>query len=168
MFIRTIECILIDSANGKNVSVPIKVKSLYKDDIDMEKLSLHLKMLPDAIKSSSPCIVEVTRIKTICDVFNECQGVKKLLTEVDKLLKLFLTIPVTTATAERSFSALKRIKTYLRNSMSQQRLNHCLLLHVHRQKTDDLLLSEIAQEFVSRNERRISYFGQYKLYIATY
>ena len=42
MFIRTIECILIDSANGKNVSVPTKVKSLYKDDIDMEELSLHL------------------------------------------------------------------------------------------------------------------------------
>lgn len=84
-----------------------------------------------------------------------------MLTEVDKLLKIFLTIPVTTATAERSFSALKRIKMYLRNSMSQERLNHCLILHVHREKTDDLSLPEIAQEFVSRNERRISYFGHY-------
>jgi len=53
----TIECLLIDSVNGKNIFVPDKVISMYNDDIDMEKLSLHLRMLPDAIKSSSPGIV---------------------------------------------------------------------------------------------------------------
>ena len=43
-----------------------------------------------------------------------------------------------TSTAERSFSALRRIKTYLRTSMNQARLNHCMLLHVLRDKTDEL------------------------------
>ena len=42
--------------------------------------------------------------------------------------------------------------TYLRNSMSQERLNHCLLVYVHRQKTDELELCDIAKEFISRNE----------------
>ena len=69
--------------------------------------------------------------------------------------------PVTTSTAERSFSALKRIKTYLRSSMTQQRLNHCMLLHVLRHKTDSLSLEDIAKEFMERNERRSSFFGRF-------
>ena len=35
---------------------------------------------------------------------------------------MFLSLPVTVASAERSFSKLKYIKSYLRNSMAQERL----------------------------------------------
>ena len=45
------------------------------------------------------------------------------LREITKVLKILLTIPMTTSEAERSFSALKRIKTFLRNTVGQQRLN---------------------------------------------
>ena len=41
-------------------------------------------------------------------------------------------IPVTTATAERSFSALRRLKTYSRSTMSKERLNHTMLLYPRR------------------------------------
>ena len=90
-------------------------------------------------------------MQTICDVFNKQTCFKVMLSEVHKLVLLYLTVPVTIATAERSFSGLKRIKTYLRNSMTQQCLNHCMLLHIHRNKTDDLDLLKIATEF-KRNE----------------
>ena len=105
-------------------------------------------MLPDTVKSSTLdgiYVREVTRVQTICDIFNQQSSIKALLSEVYKLIVIYLTIPVTTATAERIFSALKRIKTYLRNSMTQQCLNHCFILHVHRQKTDSLDLKEIVQ-----------------------
>ena len=61
--------------------------------------------------------------------------------------------------------ALKRIKDYLRNSMTQERLNHCMLLHMHREKTDNLDLIEIAKEFVSRCERRKNFFGNFEYMI---
>ena len=101
----------------------------------------------------------MTRVHTLCDIFNHQPGLKNILTEVHKLLKIYLTIPVTTSSAERSFSALKRIKDYLRNSMTQERLNHCMLLHMHREKTDNLDLIEIAKEFVSRCERRKNFLN---------
>ena len=41
-------------------------------------------------------------------------------TDVVTALLLFLTLPVTVATAERSFSKLKLIKNYLRNTMGQE------------------------------------------------
>ena len=77
-------------------------------------------------------------VQTLCDVFNKQTSFKTMLSEVHKLVLLYLTVPVTTATAECSFSGSKRIKTYLRNSMTQQRLYHCILLHIHRNKTGNL------------------------------
>ena len=52
-------------------------------------------------------------------------------------------IPVTTASAERNFSVLKHVKMYLRNSMTQSQLNDCMLLHIHRQMTENLNLQDI-------------------------
>ena len=164
LFVQSIENLLLDSANGKAFSLPEDISTLYQNDIDMTKLNIQLQMLQEAI-NSTPLdgirIREVTRLPTICDVFNEQPTFKRLLTEVHKLLKIYLTIPVTTATAERIFSGLKRIKTYLRNSMSQQRLNHCMLVHVHKQKTDHLCLEEMGKEFVDRNDRRQNFFGHF-------
>ena len=64
---------------------------------------------------------------------------KDFFSEVIVIAKLIYVMPATNATSERSFSALRRIKTYLRNSMSQERLNNVMLLHVHKQKTDELI-----------------------------
>lgn len=50
-----------------------------------------------------------------------------------KLLKLVLSIPVTSASSERSMSALKRIKTYLRNSMGNNRLSHLAALSIEKE-----------------------------------
>ena len=148
---------LIESANGRVFVIPDEIKELYSKDIDFQKCLLHLQMLPDAIKSTRIPIQQVTLISTICDVFNETSTLKMLLSEVHKVLKIYLTIPITTANAERCFSALKRIKTYLRTSMTEERLNNSMILHVHR---DQLNLEAIAKEFIN-NDRRKFYFGNF-------
>jgi hypothetical protein len=70
-----------------------------------------------------------------------------------------MTVPMTSATAERSFSTMRRIKTYLRQTMGQQRLNDVMLLHIHKQRTDQIDLKSVAQAFVMANDERIRYFG---------
>ena len=57
---------------------------------------------------------------------------KLLLSEVCKVVKLILIMPASNATSERSFSALRRVKSYLRSTMGQQRLNNLMVLHVMR------------------------------------
>ena len=52
---------------------------------------------------------------------------------VKALMCILTTLPVSTATAERSFYTLKRIKTYLRNSMGDSRLSGLALLSIHRE-----------------------------------
>ncbi|KAM3843293.1 52 kDa repressor of the inhibitor of the protein kinase-like [Diretmus argenteus] len=50
---------------------------------------------------------------------------------VECMLRIYLTIPVTTCACERPFSAMRRLKTWLRASMSDNRLSGLALMHVH-------------------------------------
>ena len=87
-----------------------------------------------------------------------------MLSEVHNQLRLFLTIPITTATSERMFSALRHVLPYLRSSMTEQKLNNCLLLYVHKELTDSLGLVKIRKDIVNNEERR-KHFGMFVLYI---
>ena len=68
-------------------------------------------------------------------------------------VKVLLTMPVTSATAERSFSALKRIKTYLRSTMVEDRLNGLSLMHVHPEIP--LNFDQAINTFAADGNRRI-------------
>ena len=83
-------------------------------------------------------------MRTIVEAMTESAIYKGMLPEVDKLLKLFLTFPVTTATVERSFSSLRHVKTYLRSTMTSCRLNNLFLLYIytHQDRTDTLDLQK--------------------------
>lgn len=69
------------------------------------------------------------------------------------LLKILITKPVTTCECERSISGLRRLKTYLRSSMSKDRLNALALMSVHY--TMELNRSSIIDLFVSKQPRRL-------------
>ncbi|ELU08856.1 hypothetical protein CAPTEDRAFT_59354, partial [Capitella teleta] len=69
--------------------------------------------------------------------------------EIAKLIRMFLTMPITTANAERSFSTLRRLKTYLRSTMRQDCLNDVMLVNVHKHRSDDIDMGAIAEDFIS-------------------
>ena len=52
--------------------------------------------------------------------------------EFSKMVHILAVIPVTSCSAERSFSALRRLKTYLRSTMGQRRVNNIALLNIER------------------------------------
>ena len=157
------EQLLLLAANGEFTSVPESLTSLYAADFDLRRLDTQLKMLPDFIKiAMDGSVKRVTSIRTICEALNKSPIGKEMLSEVAKLLRIYLTIPVTTATAERSFSVLRCLKTWLRNTMTQERMNNLLLLHVHKTITDALDLREIVEKFATVNEQRQNFFGSFK------
>ena len=51
---------------------------------------------------------------------------------IHNLLQILATLPVSNASAERSFSTLRRLKTWLRTTMLQERLTGLALMCVHR------------------------------------
>ena len=78
------------------------------------------------------------------------------------MLTLILVLPSTNAVSERSASALRRVKTYLRTTMSQLRLNDLMMPSIlHKDRTDQINLETIISEFVSANGHRIDIFGRF-------
>ncbi|KAL4120394.1 hypothetical protein QTP88_013094 [Uroleucon formosanum] len=76
------------------------------------------------------------------------------------LISIIATLPVSTSSAERSFSTLRRLKTYLRNSCSEDRLTGLALLSVHRGIQIDI--EEIINTF-SRMPRKVDFVYELKL-----
>ncbi len=155
---RNLQDLLLLALSGKNwESYFALVTSLYKDDIDADQLRLHIQTVCASFPKTSVA-------PTIEDVRQYILGLtlheRQLISEVVTIVKLILVMPSTNAVSERSFSAMRRLKTYLRTTMKQERLNHLLLLHAHKDHTDDLSPVAVANSFVGDSEHRLSVFGR--------
>lgn len=93
--------------------------------------------------------------------------VRELFGEVVKLMctRLILVIPATSVCAERSFSQLKRLKTWLRSIMTQSRLTHIALAHCHQEIMDELSINDLCDEFVGRTSERRKTIGHCKFVV---
>ena len=139
---------------------------MYSKDIDRHCLITQLKTLPALIRTynerNPPTgINKVTNLRTLCEIMNDVSSSKSMFREVFYLIRILLTIFVTKATAKRTFSCLRRLKTSLRSTMSQPRLNHVILLHIHKDKTDNLDMVHVAKELISVTDRRKLCFGSF-------
>ena len=72
--------------------------------------------------------------------------------KVDAPISLILVCPVTLCESERSFSALRIVKSRLRSCMGQVLLNSLLMCAVHEARLDELDEDRIASEWVKFNE----------------
>ena len=100
------------------------------------------------------------------DFFLELQGVSELAEKlvstrkhetyplVYLLVKLALTLPVATATVERSFSAMKYVKNELRNRMGDQWMNDCLVVYIEKDVACSIDNETIMQRFQNMKTRR--------------
>ena len=73
---------------------------------------------------------------------------------IDRLLRLLVTLPVSTASAERAFSSLKIIKTRLRNKMEDGFLANSLVVHIEGEIGDNYSHEDIIDEFKGIKDRK--------------
>ena len=71
-----------------------------------------------------------------------------------KLLLITVTLPVTSASCERSFSKMKLVKTFLRNSMTSDRLSNIALLSIESKRAESIDMDSFVDEFDSRHANR--------------
>ena len=136
---------------------------LHITDFDADLPKLHLDMLA----SNFP--VSLQRSATVMDIRKHIQVMSSAeqlwISQVLTVLHLLLVMPATNASSERSFSALRRVKTYLHSTISQDRLNHIILLHCHKDLTDSLDLVAVANESVDLSSRRLGILADLQMKI---
>ncbi|XP_060778845.1 zinc finger MYM-type protein 1-like isoform X2 [Neoarius graeffei] len=103
--------------------------------------------------------------------FKDCSGAVNLFqlfmennlgevfSETVALLKILITTPMITAEAQRCFSTLKRIKTFLRNTMTQERLNALAMLSMEKRLVTEMMdfNQKVIEKFASQKERRAKF-----------
>ena len=156
-----LNCINDQESNGK---VEELIAFYGADFTSKDTLLLHLKTMRERVKIAYPS----NTLFTLQDIVKCCKemsdGQRALVSNAITLVKLILVMPATNASSERHFSALRRLKSYTRSTMTQERLNHLLTLHIHKERTDSLDSIEVANDFVHDRavEHRSSVFGKFK------
>ena len=114
------------------------VVAIYDSDFDGNRFQVQLETLQEYCTNldCNACIRSVT---------DNLQNLKvqSHLSEVFKLTKLILALPVTSSTSKRTFSLLKLIKSCLLSTMKQIRLNHLIILNAYKIQLDQLNLTII-------------------------
>lgn len=68
--------------------------------------------------------------------------------------RILLTMPVSVATGEASFSKLKLIKNYLRNTMTQTRLSDLVIISIESELANNLDYKDIIEIFANTRSRK--------------
>ncbi|KAK1399192.1 TTF-type domain-containing protein [Heracleum sosnowskyi] len=119
-----------------------------QSDIDATELCIELKLFRDILPNDILGALDVLKFLKDLDCFPN----------VTIAYRILLTIPVTVASAERSFSKLKLLKSYLRSTMLQDRLNGLALIAIENEILDKVEYEDLIDDFASKSVRRIALF----------
>ena len=132
------------------------VEKFYpKDFSEQEKLVLNVQLQHYEID-----VIKHPDYKLLTSISDLCQWLIKTgrtsnFDLIYRVASLILTLPVSTATTERSFSAMSLIKTRLWNKMEDEFLNDSLVLYFEREVAEKISLETILEDFRKTRDRRV-------------
>ena len=99
------------------------------------------------------------RLSSAVDVYSRLSGMPSAFPDLLACCQIALTLPVglASASAERSFSTMRRIKTHLRSSMADERLSSLAIITVERELSEALMKNpdRVIDEFASASIGRL-------------
>ena len=131
----------------------------YHDDFNNDILRVQLRILPAVIGQRKGSVntfyyirIHVKQLKKL---------IRNLICEVVKMIKLYIVIPTTNAVSDRSFSAMRRLYTYLRTNMRYSHLNNAVVLHIHKAQLDEVSMIDVANYLVFESDHRMTLLGRF-------
>lgn len=91
--------------------------------------------------------------ETALDTLHLCK--KEIFPNIYTLLQIISIMPVSVASAERSFSTLKRLKTWLRSTIGQDRLVGLTLINIH--KDIEINIDAVIDRFSKQRTRKVDF-----------
>ena len=116
-------------------------------DIDGLDIFLELKVLKEVLQINENSPINVLNYIKMLESFpNACIA-----------FRILLTILVIVASTERSFLKLKLIKSYLRSTISQERLSRLAILSIKNEMLAEHECTNLISNFVSQKARKINF-----------
>lgn len=121
-----------------------ELSTFYKNDVDQDDLITEYKLFGSVyyqLKKDNEDISTNEILKFM--ISNDMTSYLNLST----LYKIFYTLPVSSTTAERSFSRLKLIKSYLRSTITEERLSNLAILSIEKYTTIKINFQKVIDTF---------------------
>ena len=145
----------LSTATDEEISLSVEnLCGLYKDDFDSADLNREL----GALKNWLPTILDqdpdaADPLQLLNAILN--YGMQSAFVNVCIAIRIFLTMPVTVASAERSFSKLKLVKNYLRSRMKQERLRGLAIMSIEYDTAKSIDYSDIIDKSAQAKARKV-------------
>lgn len=133
----------------KKLEETLTDKDRNEKDIDGTELLHELQFLQNGDKNATS-VVETLNYIAINNLTHSFPN-------ITIALRILLTIPVSVATAERSFSKLKLIKNYLRSRMGQERLENLAIISIESDFLKNLEMDNLVKEFAKNKARKVQF-----------
>ena len=117
-------------------------------DVSGNELFMELKLLREVIPKEIIYPIDILNYLMRANCFPSAIIVYRIL----------LTIHITVASAERSFSKLKLLKSYLRTTMIQERLNGLAMIAIENDIPEKIKFNDLVDDFASKRPRRMALF----------
>lgn len=157
----TEQCTLMEIINAlepKNfgdlsIRVLTEVKNLFKSDFN-DDIGF-TQEATDFIRyvAQEEALKKLNGLEQFCQYMVK-KNIKDIFPQIHKLVRILLTLPITTSTAERSFSSLKLIKTRLRSTMADDWATSQLISYINRDITKLIPNEDIYDLYVKSGPRR--------------
>ncbi|KAL4098032.1 hypothetical protein QTP88_022704 [Uroleucon formosanum] len=126
----------------------------YEKDINCAEFIDEITDFQHVVKSIIPDHIKSATVIELLQLIQD-YNLKESYPNIEIVFRIFLTMPVTAATCERSFSKLKLIKNYLRSTMGQERLSNLSILSIENEVAGEINFEDVIDEFAAIKSRKV-------------
>lgn len=142
----------LDPQSKLFLNIPLLLPFAQSYNCDIETLKSELQILPKSLQNyENKFSTKINDIFTLYDFLNEYQIA---FAQLYKLCLISITIPVSSAGCERTFSCLKRVKNYLRNKLMDTHMSNLSIIAIEKYEAKNLNINDIINEFASLHKNR--------------
>ena len=156
----TLRQLLIKAILGESLEEELqKVIGFYHDHFNDDILRVQLRTLRAMVGQGERSVNTFLDIRILVKQLKK--PIRNLISEAVTTIKLVIVMPATKDVSERSFSAMRRLYTYLRTNMRSSRLNNARVSHIHKARLEQLSMVNVANDFVFESDHRKALFGRF-------
>lgn len=152
-FLNGRELMQISNSELRKYSADLALK--YSEDLDAVEFSSEVEVFKDQAAVLCEKVQELNPLDLLRLIYGN--DLQDAFPNLCTALRIYVTLPTTSATCERSFSKLKLIKNYLRSTISQERLTSLAILSIESEVANGINYDDVINTFAEKKSRRVKF-----------